>query len=588
MVSAKNTEADRIVGKVIGANYYLTKPFEVVDLFKEIDGLFRTKKTIPRDVVPEVIERVTDRVFEIPSNGNGKSPVGVLILVGDPAAANFYSQLLQEEKNPSFEVEISYTLNQTFKRPTLNGIHVILLDLNLPDSEGLDTFRQVQRRYPTMPIVILSGLDDEGLAYEMVKTGAQDYLVKEKVHGKMLSRVIRYAVERKRSEEKLKILNETLEQRVLERTQALEQKAEALMRSEETLRETNIALKNAVEGISRIDAHNRYIAVNEAYAEMLGYDPLMMVGMHCESTLHPEDREKIRNAYQKMIREGKAEVEARGLRKDGRIFYKQLVLVKADNPGDQFTGHYCFMKDITERKTKEYKSVLDLKSHFISVASHELRTPLHSIKEGINIILDGSAGEINHDQKNFLVLAKRNVDRLSRLINDVLDFQKLEGGAVRYEFQKKDINEVIREVEKTMAIMAQSKGLAFKLELASDLPEITFDKDRLTQVLLNLMGNALKFSDTGEIKILTRCDKNTIRVTVQDQGIGIKKEDLPKLFKTFGQLDICKERKLEGSGLGLAIAKKIIEQHGGKIWVESEEGKGSIFSFLLPIRERRK
>ncbi len=588
MVSAKNTEADRIVGKVIGANYYLTKPFEVVDLFKEIDGLFRTKKTIPRDVVPEVIERVTDRVFEIPSNGNGKSPVGVLILVGDPAAANFYSQLLQEEKNPSFEVEISYTLNQTFKRPTLNGIHVILLDLNLPDSEGLDTFRQVQRRYPTMPIVILSGLDDEGLAYEMVKTGAQDYLVKEKVHGKMLSRVIRYAVERKRSEEKLKILNETLEQRVLERTQALEQKAEALMRSEETLRETNIALKNAVEGISRIDAHNRYIAVNEAYAEMLGYDPLMMVGMLCESTLHPEDREKIRNAYQKMIREGKAEVEARGLRKDGRIFYKQLVLVKADNPGDQFTGHYCFMKDITERKTKEYKSVLDLKSHFISVASHELRTPLHSIKEGINIILDGSAGEINHDQKNFLVLAKRNVDRLSRLINDVLDFQKLEGGAVRYEFQKKDINEVIREVEKTMAIMAQSKGLAFKLELASDLPEITFDKDRLTQVLLNLMGNALKFSDTGEIKILTRCDKNTIRVTVQDQGIGIKKEDLPKLFKTFGQLDICKERKLEGSGLGLAIAKKIIEQHGGKIWVESEEGKGSIFSFLLPIRERRK
>ncbi|MCX5713541.1 MAG: response regulator, partial [Candidatus Omnitrophica bacterium] len=245
--------------------------------------------------------------------------------------------------------------------------------------------------------------------------------------------------------------------------------------------------------------------------------------------------------------------------------------------------------DITERKKAEQivQQALNTKTVFTSMVSHELRTPLAAIKEGISIVLDGESGPINKEQKEFLDIAKRNVDRLNRLISEILDFQKLEAGKMALKKEENDINDVVREVYGTMLSLVQNKGLAFIIKPDADLPRIKFDKDKIIQVLNNLVSNAIKFTEKGSITVFTSRGDNFIRVSVQDTGPGIRSEDIPRLFREFEQLETGTDRKTGGTGLGLIISKEIIEGHKGKIWVESKIGEGSILHFVLPIEERR-
>jgi signal transduction histidine kinase len=138
-----------------------------------------------------------------------------------------------------------------------------------------------------------------------------------------------------------------------------------------------------------------------------------------------------------------------------------------------------------------------------------------------------------------------------------------------------------------MASLAHEKNLELILDFENNLPKVNFDKDRMEQVFTNLLSNAIKFTDAGHVAIITRREDNSIKVSVQDTGIGITKEDMPKLFQSFEQIAPAQYHKTGGTGLGLAISKEIVEKHGGKIWVESEPGKGTTFSFVLPIVERR-
>jgi signal transduction histidine kinase len=246
-------------------------------------------------------------------------------------------------------------------------------------------------------------------------------------------------------------------------------------------------------------------------------------------------------------------------------------------------------KELRESNEK-LKEMYEIKSSFTSMVSHELRTPLTAIKEGIAIMLDGSAGEINADQKEFLDIAKRNVDRLKRLIDDVLDFSKLESKKMVFKMQKGDIMQTIKEVVAVQKPVAEERNLYLKAELDGSISKIEFDSDRMNQVLNNLVSNAIKFTKIGGVAISVSEDReeNTVVVCVKDTGKGIKKDDLPKLFQKFQQLGGPNQRKTGGTGLGLSISKEIIEQHGGKIWVESQYGKGSEFKFILPIKKRYK
>jgi len=248
------------------------------------------------------------------------------------------------------------------------------------------------------------------------------------------------------------------------------------------------------------------------------------------------------------------------------------------------------LEDLTDSKAElegysnDLEKALKMKSDFTSTVSHELRTPLAAIKESIAIVLDETAGALGDKQKEFLNISKRNVDRLTRLINDLLDFQKMESGRQTFNFEENDINGVIKDAVKDMAPLAANKDLTFSLGLAGRIPKTRFDKDKIVQVLINLIGNAIKYTDAGSVTVSTSNTADSIVVSVKDTGIGIKKEDLHKLFEQFSQIESISDRRVGGTGLGLAISKKIVDAHSGKIWVDSAPGKGSTFSFSLPIK----
>ncbi|MFC1634396.1 ATP-binding protein [Planctomycetota bacterium] len=236
---------------------------------------------------------------------------------------------------------------------------------------------------------------------------------------------------------------------------------------------------------------------------------------------------------------------------------------------------------------EQLKETMEAKSQFISMASHELRTPLTSIKEGIRLVLQGKSSQLDDKQKKFLGLAQRNVDRLARLINNILNFQKLASGKIDFNVQENDANDVVRDIQETMATLANDKKLSLITELDESLPIVKFDRDEIMQVLINLVSNAIKFTDQGGVTITSAKEGNTIRISVQDTGPGIRKEDVPRLFHEFEQLTDVGNRNPGGSGLGLVISKKIIERHNGNIWAESEYGKGTTFHFVLPVEECR-
>jgi signal transduction histidine kinase len=240
---------------------------------------------------------------------------------------------------------------------------------------------------------------------------------------------------------------------------------------------------------------------------------------------------------------------------------------------------------LSTRKQAEQRilELMNIKSEFTSMVSHELRTPLTCIKEGIDIVADGSSGPLNARQQEHLETAKRNVDRLARLLNDVLTYQKLEAHRMELFLRPYDVNRLVEQVAQGFALPAEKKGLEIMLDLAPVPLSVSCDADKVSQVLSNLLSNALKFSDRGRILIRTALVSEGVRVAIQDQGPGIASEELTKLFQGFTQLSNTRGKKMEGTGLGLAIAREIIELHGSRLEVASRPGHGSTFFFTLPL-----
>ncbi len=244
-----------------------------------------------------------------------------------------------------------------------------------------------------------------------------------------------------------------------------------------------------------------------------------------------------------------------------------------------------------------------LKSEFISIVSHELRTPLTSIKNSLDILMSGRCGEITQAADKFLSMAMRNVQRLSGIINDLLDLSKIEAGKMDFNFAPTNINTVIGYVKSALSEVAKTKGLNLITSEAENLPEITADAQRLEQVLTNLVSNAIKFTpenktikissslvNSKDIKIneyfkdsIKLKDVDYIEVCVEDEGIGIAEKDLLHAFDKFAQIENSLSRKAGGTGLGLPIAKQLLEAHRGAIWCDSELHKGSKFYFVIPI-----
>jgi signal transduction histidine kinase len=236
-----------------------------------------------------------------------------------------------------------------------------------------------------------------------------------------------------------------------------------------------------------------------------------------------------------------------------------------------------------EEKGRELAQVSQHKSQFLANMSHELRTPLNAILGYTELILDSVYGETPDRMRTVLQRIERNGKHLLGLINDVLDLSKIEAGQLTLSLAPYSLKDVVQSVYSAVEPLAADKNLAFKIEVARDLPRGIGDERRLTQVLLNLVGNAIKFADAGEVTINAASNNVCFQVSVRDSGPGISEADQAKLFQEFQQADNSITRKKGGTGLGLAISKRIIEMHGGKISLHSAVGQGSTFSFTLPI-----
>ena len=366
-------------------------------------------------------------------------------------------------------------------------------------------------------------------------------------------------------------------------------------KAEEELRNQNKALESAVVGISKLDAFGNYLKVNPAYAELLGYQPEELKGNQWQQTVHPEDIEKANNAYEKMLASEKAEIEVRAVRQDGSVFDQKLVMVKVYDSKQQFSGHYGFMKDISQRREVER-----LKDEFISVVSHELRTPLTSIRGSLGLLAGGVLQTRPQQAQRMLQIAINNSDRLIRLINNILDIERIESGQVQMNKQICDVASLINSAVEVMQDMAQKAEVSLSVNSAS--AQIWADPDRMIQVLTNLLSNAIKFSPSGSTVWLTaevKEDRKSqprqgnfsatpyILFTVRDRGRGIPKNKLESIFGRFQQVDTSDSRKKGGTGLGLAICRSITQQHSGFIWAQSTENEGSTFYCQIPLLQEK-
>ncbi len=255
--------------------------------------------------------------------------------------------------------------------------------------------------------------------------------------------------------------------------------------------------------------------------------------------------------------------------------------------------------DISERKRAEelrkyaeqlrqanirFQEADQFKSGFLATMSHELRTPLNSIIGFTGILLQRVAGPLNDEQIKQLNMVRGSSRHLLNLINDVLDISKIEAGQLKVTPKPFDMRQAIEKAVETVTPLAEKKGLSLVAEVAPEVGEVVSDGRRVEQVLINLLNNAVKFTQKGEVRVECEVDDDRLVTRVVDTGIGIKPEDMDKLFRAFSQIDAGSARRYEGTGLGLSICKRLVEMLGGEIRVESEWGKGSIFAFTVPMQ----
>lgn len=365
-----------------------------------------------------------------------------------------------------------------------------------------------------------------------------------------------------------------------------------LKESEESFR---AIFEGTTDGLILVNPEGtKFYTCNGSFCRMLGYNIEEVKGLSIKD-IHPaDDLPHVFDQFRKLIRgESYLAKNIPVKRKDNTIFYADVIASFITMSGKPCVAG--FFRDVTERKkleeetriAEEIKTSSEIKSKFTSMVSHELRSPLAVIKESINLVMEELVGDLTNEQKDVLKTAKNNIDRLSRLINNVLEFQKLGSARPELDLKEYNINDIILSTSRDMNILAEKKGLTFTVNIDESIPIMQFDKDKIVQVLTNLLSNAIKFTEKGGVIVSAEREDNVAHIVVEDTGPGMQEEELPRLFRAFEQLGGGLGKKRGGTGLGLAISKEIILAHNGKIWAESCPGKGSLFHFTLPITERR-
>ncbi|MFA5090855.1 MAG: ATP-binding protein [Candidatus Omnitrophota bacterium] len=348
------------------------------------------------------------------------------------------------------------------------------------------------------------------------------------------------------------------------------------------------------------DRKGRLVMVNKAYARGLGLSPDEVIGK-TDFDIFPRERAKkmVEDDWQVMVT-GQTIVDKleRATRPDGVDNYVSTTKIPRYDKNGRISGLIGITRDITHRmqvkqleeekeKTKKELDVLQeinrLKSEFISIVSHELRTPLAIIKDTLGVVSDGLAGDVSDKQKELLQKGDTHIVRLQHLIDGLLDISRIETGRLKLHYSLINLNELIIDSADFFKKLAQERGISLKYHLPSQEINIFVDAERIIQIANNLLNNAIKFTeDGGKIALELKALQDKVRIGVIDTGVGISRQDLPKIFDKFTQFSKNSGMERKGVGLGLSIARGLVEKHGGEIWAESKLGVGTKIYFTLP------
>lgn len=474
----------------------------------------------------------------------------MLVVEDSPTQAQFLQMALEDM---GMAVESSPSLASALRRIRQGELDAIMLDLILPDSNGLDTLIKVDVEAPRTPIIVLTGLEDESLGVEALKNGAEDYLLKSETSASALGRSIRYAIERKKT-------------------------AVALCESERKVRRI---MERAYDAFVALDTSGTIIEWNKKAERLFGWSRLAATGRNFFNILLPERyRQLLSDGVKEYLSTGSGNIvnkriELTGLHRNGHEFPLELALFPVQ-VGSTIT--LCsFVTDISERKEVERRM-----SEFYSIVSHELRSPLTALRGSLGLIEGGQVGELTDETAELIAVGRESCDRLIRLVNDLLDLSKIEAGKLELKIAEADPVALVDMTIDYINGMAMEAGIRLSTDVNAE-HLIRADADRLLQVLMNLVSNAIKFSPANsQVTVRVEEVEDRVRFSVVDQGPGIPDAQLPKLFAKFQQLDSSDSRRHAGTGLGLAISKAIVAQHRGQIGVKSAPGKGSTFWFEVP------
>ena len=364
---------------------------------------------------------------------------------------------------------------------------------------------------------------------------------------------------------------------VKEKYQEVEKKYK---KSDAERKTTEAVVRSIAEGLVVVNQKGEVLLMNPSAERLLGVNHEKKVG----KLLHEEVKDEVMISMTRGAGGDDNERVIEFRSKDENV--KKIIRSSSaviQNEDGQTVGMVNILTDVTKQKELD-----EIKNKFVSNVTHELRTPIVAMQKAMSILQNPSAGELNETQSNFINIVSRNLGHLSRLVEDLLDMAKIESGKMRLKMVPTRVDKVVIDACDMLDTWAKSKNICIEKEIEKGLPEIALDPDKIMQVLNNLIGNAIKFTPPGGrliVKIGFDLEGRHIRVSVIDSGIGIAKENLPKLFSRFEQFG--DQQGISGTGLGLSIAKEIVERHGGQIFAESQEKKGSTFTFILPIHAKR-
>ncbi|HSP87542.1 MAG TPA: ATP-binding protein, partial [Ignavibacteriaceae bacterium] len=329
------------------------------------------------------------------------------------------------------------------------------------------------------------------------------------------------------------------------------------------------------------DENKKILIANSTILEITGLNQKEILSQYLPDVAVNNDllREIYKTALN--IKEGKFDSKPlRIIRNIKEIFYKieteDIITYSEFSKQEAFIGNLILLRDITQYQERD-----TAKTNLLATASHELKTPLSSINLSLKLLEDKRIGELSSEQKEIINSLRSQSNRLSRVINELLDYSQIETGNIRLKFSPVKPEDIIELGVTALVMQAAEKNIELETEIEDNLPEVNADLEKVVFVLINLLNNAIRYTNKGDnVRILANKNNGEIRFSVIDNGPGISKEDQEKLFQRFTQVG---KKTRQGWGLGLAISKEFIQAQGGKIWVESEEGKGSKFIFTLPL-----